>query len=129
MEPQAALVGSDGTVELDTVAVVYLHLPLVIHPGYPEHNHPLRGGQPLQKSIFAKSRLVLLNHNGQGFQHLSNGLDKLRLVGILLFHTLQYFVHIAHGCKHSFIFLIGISISNAPVEHKCSSGTYQRCSL
>ncbi len=41
MEPQAALVGADGTVEFDPEATVNLDFTLVVHPGNPEHDLPL----------------------------------------------------------------------------------------
>ena len=41
MEAQTALVGSDGAVELDAIAVVHLNLTLVVHPRNPEQNGAL----------------------------------------------------------------------------------------
>ena len=61
MQTNAALVGADGAVELDAVAVVHMDLALIVHPGHPEHDHPLRRGQPLQKGLPAVQRLVLFN--------------------------------------------------------------------
>ena len=40
MEPQAALVGADGAVELHAVAAVHLHLALIVHPGHAEKDRP-----------------------------------------------------------------------------------------
>ena len=97
MEPQAALVGADGTVELDAVAVVHLNLALVIHPGHPEHDGPLGGGQTFQKGILPEGVLVLLDDHRQGFQNLRHCLDEFRLIGVLLLHTFQHFINIAHG--------------------------------
>ena len=56
MEPQAALVGTDGAVELNAVAVVDLSLALVIDPCYPELNGPVGSGQTLQNGVSITGR-------------------------------------------------------------------------
>ncbi len=96
MEAQTALVGADGAVELDTVAVVHLNLTLVVHPGNPEQDGALRGGQALQQSVAAVSVLVLLDHGAQRFQNLIDRLMKFGLVGILLFDPGKGLVNITH---------------------------------
>src|SRR5690606_18280953 len=42
VEPDAALVGAKRRIELDAKAAIDLHLALVIHPGHPEDDLPLR---------------------------------------------------------------------------------------
>jgi len=46
VEAQAALVGPDGVVELYPETLVDLDLALVVHPGHPEHDHPVRLAYP-----------------------------------------------------------------------------------
>ena len=96
MEPQTALVGTDGGVKLDPVAVVDLHLTLVVHPGYPEQNGALGGGQPLQQRVPAVDIFVFLDNGAQGFQHLINCLVEFGLVRVLLPDPSQCFVDITH---------------------------------
>ena len=96
MEAQTALVGADGTVELDTVATVQLHLAVVIHPGHAEDDGTLGGGQPLQDRVPAVGRLIALDNGAQRFQHFFHRLVKFRLIQILLPHSLQDLIHIIH---------------------------------
>ena len=96
MQPQAALVGADGGVELDTVAVVHLNLALVVHPGHPEQDGPLGGGDPLEQCVAAEAVLVLLNHGAQRLQNLVYCLVKFRLIRVLLFDPLQHLIYITH---------------------------------
>ena len=96
MESQTALVGTDGAVELHTVAVVYLNLTFVVHPGHPEEDGPLGGGQPLQQSVAAVGIFILLNYGAQGLQNLINGLVKFGLIRVLLFDPGQGFIYITH---------------------------------
>ena len=96
MEAQTALVGADGAVELDAVAVVHLNLTLVVHPGNPEQDGTLRGGQALQQSVPAVSVLVFLDHGTQRFQNLIDRLIEFGLVGILLFDPGKGLVNITH---------------------------------
>ena len=97
VEPEAALVGADGGVELDPVAVVHMDLAAVVNPGHPEKNGPLRGGEPLQNGVPTVQVLVPVDHRTQGFQHFRNGLQKFGLAGVLLGHPLQNFINIRHG--------------------------------
>ena len=106
MEPQAALIGADGAVELHPVAVVYLNLALVIHPGNTEHDDPLRGDETLQKSVLPVVVLIFFNDNPQRFQDLRYGLQEFRLAGVLSGNPLQDFIYIAHKqvCSSQSIF-------------------------
>ena len=100
MEPQAALVGAQGAVELDAVAAVDLIVALVIQPGDAELDGPLGLDHPLQKGCL----LILgmgVDHGGQGGQDLLHGLQELRLAGILLTALFQNSVDILAHCTHS----------------------------
>ena len=48
VEPQAALVGTDGAAHLDPVAPVDVDLPLVVDPVHAEADHPVGLDQPLE---------------------------------------------------------------------------------
>ena len=81
LEPEAALVGADGPVELAAVADVGVPGAVVRHPADPEGEHPLRlhhAGQQVGLFIFR----VLLDDGLQRGQNLLHRLDKLRLVGV-----------------------------------------------
>ena len=83
MEPQTALVGADGRVELHPVAPVHLDLATVVHPRHPEHHDALRLHQPLDDTVLLQLRAAL-HHRLQRLQHLLYSLEKLRLMGALL---------------------------------------------
>ena len=87
MEPQAALVGADGAVELHAVAAVDLHLALVVHPGHTEGDDPLGLHQPLDQAGFLVFG-VLFHQGLDALQHLDDRLQKLRLVGVALCQAL-----------------------------------------
>ena len=96
MEPHTALIGTDSAVELDPVGVVHLDLALVIHPGHPEQDAPLGGGQPLQQGVPAVSIFVALDDHPQGLQHLFHRLVEFGLTGVLGDNALHNFINIAH---------------------------------
>ena len=81
MEPQAALVGADGGVELHPVAPVHPDAAGIIHPRDTEGHHTLRLHEPLQQGGLPVLR-VAVDHQIQTLQHLPHGLMKLLLFGI-----------------------------------------------
>ena len=88
MEPQTALVGADGAVELHPVAPVHLHLALIVHPGDAEKNDPLRLHEPLQQTgLFVLGMLV--KHGGNAFQNFRGRLQKFAFVGVALLQPFQ----------------------------------------
>ena len=96
METKAALVRTDGAVELDAVAHVDMSLAVVVDPGDTEHDSALRHGQTLQQSLTAVCGFILINHRTQRFQDLSDGLNEFGLVCILLGNQCQGFIYITH---------------------------------
>ena len=84
VEAQAALVRSDGGVELHAVTTVHLHLALIIGPGHAELHHALRLDDALQHACLLVLR-VLLDHRLDGLEHLAYSLQELRLVAVALF--------------------------------------------
>ena len=81
VEPQAALIGADCGVELDTEPTVDLDLALVVNPGHTELDNPLRLYHPVDNTCLNDVR-ALGDYRLQGLQDLFDGLQKLRLIGI-----------------------------------------------
>ena len=81
MEPQAALIGADGGVELDTVAAVDLHLALVIYPGHPEAHHALGLHEGLDDAVGLVLG-VFIHNEIQALQDFQDGLVELFLIGV-----------------------------------------------
>ena len=99
VEPQAALVGADGGVELHTVAAVDLHLAGVVHPGHTEHHNALRLHQTLDEP-----GLLILGMGGhdrlQAFQNLLHRLQKFLLLGVAGFQALVHALQIRIVDRH-----------------------------
>ena len=89
VEAQAALIGADGGVELHPVAPVHLHLALVVHPGHPEHDHPLRLHHAADDVLLLVPGIGV-HHRLQGLQHLLHGLEELGLMGVAGFQAVQH---------------------------------------
>ena len=85
MEAQAALVRSDGGVELDAVAAVHLDLALVVGPCDAELHYAFRLDDTFQHACLLVFR-VLLNHGLEAFEDFGDSLQKLGLVAITLLH-------------------------------------------
>ena len=78
MEAQASLVGANGTVELYAVAKVYLHLSLIVHPGYAEGDDTFGFHQSLNELGSFKLGMLVV-HVLDGEQHFVYGLQVLLL--------------------------------------------------
>ena len=103
MEPQTALVGADGAVELHPVAPVHLHLALIVHPGDAEKNDPLRLHEPLQQTgLFVLGMLV--KHGGNAFQDFRGRLQKFAFVGVALLQPFQNAGSISVHIEYPFLF-------------------------
>ncbi len=94
MEPQASLVGADRAIELYAEAVIYLYLPLVIHPGNAEHNYSLRRYQSLQQRILSIYIFVCLDHYAQRFQHFLDRLVEFRLSRVLSHYQIKNLINV-----------------------------------
>ena len=88
VEPESALVGSDGGVELDTVSAVDLDLALVVDPGHTEHDDPLGLDDPLDDSGLLKLG-PCLDDGLQGLEDFLDCLKELGLVGVALFEACE----------------------------------------
>jgi hypothetical protein len=97
MEAQAAFVGAEGAVEFHPETAVDVHPVLVILPGHPEDDLPLRFADPLDDFVVAELR-VLAQHRSQGLQHFANGLVEFDLARIpgqnLLVNRCYFFVQL-----------------------------------
>ena len=94
METKAALIRTDGAVELYAVSVVNLYLTLVVYPGHAEHNDPFRSREALQKSISSVLFLICFDHDTKGFQDFLYSLKEFRLIRILFLYSCQSFINI-----------------------------------
>ena len=81
VEPQAALVGADGGVELHPEAPVHLYLAGIVRPGHAEHNGTLRLYKALQNAVGLQLGMTL-HHGLKPLQHLVDRLMKLLLIGV-----------------------------------------------
>ena len=104
VEPQAALVGSDGAVHLDAESPVDLNLTLVVDPGHPEQDDPLRLDDALENLAGAVLRMPF-EHHRQGVGHLFDGLQKLGFVGVLGPHRGHQ--RIGNGIHRRLLFRVG----------------------
>ena len=94
VEPQTALVGTDGRVELHTVAAVDLDLASVIDPGHTEHDDALRLDKALDQAgllIFG----VSLNNRLEALEDFLDRLQKLLLLGVALCKALIYTLQVS----------------------------------
>ena len=99
VKAQTALVGSNGRVELDTIAAVDLDLALVIDPGDTEHNDALG----LDEALKQGGLLVLgmgVERRLDGAEDLGRGLDELRLLGIAGLELVENFLRVAHASSN-----------------------------
>ncbi len=93
MEPQTALVGADGAVELDPEAPVDMDAALVVLPGDPELDDPLRLHQAVHDALGDELRAGF-HHGNQGGKDLPYRLVELRLRRIALNDPLHQIVEI-----------------------------------
>ena len=101
VEPQAALVGADGAVELDAEAAVDVNIALVILPGHTELDGALRLHQAVHHA-FTDQLGTGVGNRGEGGEDLPHRLVKFRLGGIALddplHQTVQILILNAHDC-------------------------------
>ena len=97
MQTDAALVGAYRGIELDTVAGVYLHLSVIVHPRNAELDLALGLTEPLKQRQLFVLFLVCRDDGAKRIKHLFDRLQKLRLVGVFLFYLCQHFINIRHN--------------------------------
>ena len=81
VEPQTALVGTNGVVKLNPPRPVHADIPLVILPADPEDDNAVGLGHPFEDVVFEVLRMV---HHvwHEGNHHFVNRLMKFLLVGV-----------------------------------------------
>ena len=89
VEPEPALVGSDGGVELDAVSAVDLHLSVVVDPRDAEHDDPLGLNEPLDDPGLLELG-PRLDDGLEGLEDLLHCLEELGLVGVALLETVEH---------------------------------------
>ncbi|EKD36946.1 MAG: hypothetical protein ACD_75C01314G0001 [uncultured bacterium] len=92
METQAALVRAKHAAHPHAKAPVDMNLALIVHPGNPEQDHPLRFGNPLQHGLLPVFQ-VAVQHRLDTFHHLFDRLMKFTLLRVLLLDPIDYRVH------------------------------------
>ena len=99
MEPQTALVGADGGVELYPVATVHMDHTGIISPGHPEGDNTLRLHEPFQNAVLLQLGAAF-HHGLQTLQNFIDRLMKLLLIRVtgqdLLIDALAVFI-VQHG--------------------------------
>ena len=99
VKAKAALVGTDGGVELDAVTAVDLNLAGVVDPRHAEHDHALG----LNEALKDGGLLVLgmrIKGGLQGAEDLGCGLEELLLLGIALLKRGQDVVAVRHALSY-----------------------------
>ena len=91
MEPQAALIWADRTVELHAETPIHPGFARIILPGYAENDLTLRLDNPLEDSQFDVFRMFF-QHTFQRIKHFLDRLVKLRLVRISIDYTFEKLV-------------------------------------
>jgi hypothetical protein len=104
MKTQPPLVGTDGTVHFDPKSTIDMDLTLVVRPGHPKKDNPLRFDQSLQ-NFCAPIFRILVHHRLDGFNDFGNRLVELFLVRIFLFDPLDDGVH---GFSSLFVWCIAL---------------------
>ncbi len=82
METQTSLVRSDGRIELDTIAGVCLHLPIVVNPCHLESEYALRLNDTLNNLGVLKFRMLVI-YVLYGLQNFMYSLEIFLLVRVL----------------------------------------------
>ncbi len=81
MKTKAPFIRSNGAVHLNPKTPVNMHLFLVINPGYPEEDNPLRFNNPLHNTLVPVKR-ILIQDRFYRFYHLGHCLVEFSLIRI-----------------------------------------------
>ena len=104
MEAQAALIGTDGAVELNAIAEVDLYLALVVHPGHTEGDDAFGLDEALNDFGLLELGVLVVNVF-DAVQHFADSLKILSFAWMLLLQTLHDFLYI-HGVSCKFFVVI-----------------------
>ena len=109
MKPQTALIGTNGAVELHTVANVHMHFATVVDPWHPERDNALRLDNALHNLGFFKLWMLVV-HVLYGNEHFSHSLKILQFARMLRLQRLHDFFHF-----HSISVLMSLIIGSHSV--------------
>jgi len=98
-EAQAALVRTDGRVELYAEAAVYLNFTVTVYPGYTELDNALGLNKTFEQAVLLILG-VLFNHGLEGAQNFLDGLDELGLVSVAGFDLGDDFFNVSVHWKY-----------------------------
>ena len=102
MEAEAALVRSEGGVELNAIAAVNLNITLVVLPGHAEHNSAFGLGDSFEDTVF----LVLgirLENRAESAKNFSDCLNEFRLIAVTMLEFFDDAIGVRHGGAASWI--------------------------
>ena len=95
VETQAAFVGSNGAVELNAIAAVYLRNAGVVNPGNAEDDNALGFNEALQDMILLVFGMCF--HNGlKGFKNFGCSLDEQGLLGVFCLDHFKNVLYVTH---------------------------------
>jgi hypothetical protein len=116
VEPESALVWTEGRVELDPKTLVDLDFAAIVDPRHSEQNDSLGFDDPFEDSVVEVLRVPFEDRN-KGFHNLLNRLVKLGLPGVAsdeIAHELlgEQFLDRAHG--HFLLFPLSVTKRPGP---------------
>ena len=97
MQTDAALIGADRAVVLNTVTAVDMNLAIVIDPRYTETDLALRIDEALQKRVMAVLFFVRIDRGTKRIQYFFYCLVELGLIRVLFDHLFQNFINVRHN--------------------------------
>ena len=97
LEAQAALVGSDGVVELDPETAVDMVDALVVRPRHAENDLSVGLDHAFEDAVFPQNLFVLRDCRCKRFQHFTHGLHEFGFVRIFAFCRFYNFGNVGHS--------------------------------
>ena len=103
METKTALIRSDGAVELNAVAFIYLYVSFVVCPRNAEGDDSFRLYQAFKNSQLAVFFFIFVNNDLQGIKNFLYCLMEFRFAWILRYDSLVNFFSVRHNNSSSSI--------------------------
>ena len=98
MQSQAALVRTDGVVELDAVAGVHADLAAVVHPRNAEDDLTVGLGDALEDRVLLVYFFIPGDDGLEGLEYLADSLQEFGLIGVFRLDLGKNVLGIAHEC-------------------------------